>query len=211
MAVRIVLFEDNNTLRESLATLLNSSGEFEVVYHDKDLLAAEAIVGEYRPEVVIMDIDMPEISGIEGVRTIKELDPEIDIIMYTQFEEDDKLFSSLCAGADGYILKKTSPIRLLDAIQEVRLGGAPMSPAIARRVLGSFKADRPVSPKEYSLTNRELEILQLLIKGYSIKQIASELFIAFDTCRTHLRNIYRKLHVNCGKEAIAKVLQEKIV
>lgn len=211
MPVRIILFEDNTTLRESLVALLKSSDAFEVVYHDKDLLAAEAIVSIYAPEVVVMDIDMPGISGIEGVRKIKELNPEIDIIMYTQFEEDEKLFSSLCAGADGYILKKTSPLRLLDAIHEVRLGGAPMSPAIARKVLHSFKSGRPVSAKEYLLTARELQILQWLIKGYSIKQIASEMEIAFDTCRTHLRNIYRKLHVNCGKEAIAKVLQEKII
>jgi DNA-binding NarL/FixJ family response regulator len=129
--------------------------------------------------------------------------------MYTMFEDDEKLFNSLCAGANGYILKKTSPHKLFEAIREVTEGGAPMSPTIARRVLQSFEIKS--TAREYNLTPREKEILQLLIKGYSVKLIAAELKMAFDTARTHLRNIYQKLHVNCGKEAIAKVLKEKII
>ena len=140
---------------------------------------------------------------------IKEAKPETFVIMYTMFEDDEKLFNSLCAGANGYILKKTSPYKLFEAINEVIEGGAPMSPTIAKRVLQSFQ--NKSAPQQYHLSPRESEILQLLIKGYSIKTIAAELKIAFDTTRAHLRNIYQKLHVNCGKEAIAKVLSEKII
>jgi DNA-binding NarL/FixJ family response regulator len=129
--------------------------------------------------------------------------------MYTMFEDDEKLFNSLCAGANGYILKKTSPYKLFEAINEVMEGGAPMSPTIAKRVLQTFQ--NKSAARLYHLSPRETEILQLLIKGYSVKMIASELKIAFDTARAHLRNIYQKLHVNCGKEAIAKVLSEKII
>jgi DNA-binding NarL/FixJ family response regulator len=129
--------------------------------------------------------------------------------MYTMFEDDDKLFKSLCAGANGYILKKTAPDKLHEAINEVICGGAPMSPSIARKVLHSFRVSGKII--DYDLSKREKEILLLLIEGYPTKQIASELFIAFDTVRTHLKNIYVKLHVNCGKEAIAKALKERIV
>jgi DNA-binding NarL/FixJ family response regulator len=209
MAVSIIIFEDNDQLRESLVTLLNNSEEYKVVGDYGHVLEASNIIRRDRPEVVIMDIDLPEKSGIEGVRTIKEAKPETLVIMYTMFEDDEKLFNSLCAGANGYILKKTSPYKLFEAINEVMEGGAPMSPSIAKRVLQSF--ENKSAGRQYHLSPRETEILHLLIKGYSVKLIAAELKIAFDTTRAHLRNIYQKLHVNCGKEAIAKVLSEKII
>ena len=129
--------------------------------------------------------------------------------MYTVFEDDEKLFECLCAGANGYLLKKTPPARLFDAIQEVLEGGAPMSPVIARKVLNTFQVKE--TSNKYKLSPREIEVLQWLIKGYSIKIIAAEMNLAFDTVRSHLKNIYQKLHVNCGKEAIAKALSERIV
>jgi DNA-binding NarL/FixJ family response regulator len=190
-------------------TLLNNSEEYKVVGDYGHVLEAANIIRRDRPEVVIMDIDLPEKSGIEGVRKIKETKPETLVIMYTMFEDDEKLFNSLCAGANGYILKKTSPYKLFEAINEVMEGGAPMSPTIAKRVLQSF--ENKSAARQYHLSPRETEILHLLIKGYSVKLIAAELKIAFDTTRAHLRNIYQKLHVNCGKEAIAKVLSEKII
>ena len=150
-------------------------------------------------------------SGIDSIPIIKEMNPEVSVVMYTQFEEDEKLFQSLCAGADGYILKKTSPLKLVDAIDEVCNGGTPLSPAIAKKILRSFRQPTRMQSKRFNLTPKETAILQLLIKGYSVKLIASEENISYDTCRSHLRNIYRKLHVNCGKEAIAKVLAEKII
>ena len=209
MPVSIIIFEDNDQLRESLVTLLNNSEGYEVSGDHRNVMDAANIIRRYRPDVVIMDIDLPEKSGIEGVRIIKETKPETLVIMYTMFEDDEKLFNSLCAGANGYILKKTSPYKLFEAINEVMEGGAPMSPTIAKRVLQSFQ--NKSAAQQYHLSPRETEILHLLIKGYSIKTIAAELKIAFDTTRAHLRNIYQKLHVNCGKEAIAKVLSEKII
>lgn len=209
MPVSIIIFEDNEQLRHSLVTLLNNSEGYKVAGDYDNVIDAANIIRRQQPDVVIMDIDLPEKSGIEGVRIIKETEPETLVIMYTMFEDDEKLFNSLCVGANGYILKKTSPYKLFEAINEVMEGGAPMSPSIAKRVLQSFQNKSAV--RQYHLSPRESEILQLLIKGYSIKLIAAELKIAFDTTRAHLRNIYQKLHVNCGKEAIAKVLSEKII
>lgn len=208
MSHKIVLFEDNDRLRESLAYLLKMNG-YDVVGDYNNCLDAANIVRVYQPEVVLMDIDMPTVSGIEGVNTVKEARPETAVIMYTVFEEEEKLFKCLCAGANGYLLKKTPPAKLFEAIQDVLEGGAPMSPTIAKKVLSTFKTTR--DPGKYKLSAREIEVLQFLIKGYSIKQIASEMTLAFDTVRSHLKNIYQKLHVNCGKEAIAKALNERIV
>jgi DNA-binding NarL/FixJ family response regulator len=203
------LFEDDNQLRQLLTLLFSYNKEFQVIGDYADCKKCDFYVLRDEPDVVIMDIDMPGKSGIDGVRMIKEARPETLVIMYTMFEDDDKLFSSLCAGANGYILKKTAPDKLYDAIHEVIRGGAPLSPSIARKVLQSFRPSGRIV--DYDLSKREKQILELLTEGYAIKQIASELFIAFDTVRTHLKNIYVKLHVNCGKEAIAKVLKEKII
>lgn len=208
MQIRIAIFEDNDRLRETLVYLLKMS-DYEVVGDYGRCDDAATVIRVYTPDVVLMDIDMPGESGIEGVRIIKETRPETAVIMYTVFEDDEKLFQCLCAGANGYLLKKTPPARLFDAIHEVLEGGAPMSPTIARKVLLRFQ-DRPATNK-YDLSPREIEVLQWLSKGYSIKAIASEMFLAFDTVRAHLKNIYRKLHVNCGKEAIAKAISERIV
>ena len=188
--------------------LLNGLDEFKVVGEYGSCLDADTITRLYKPDVVLMDIDMPGDSGIHGVQLVKEANPATGVIMYTVFEDDEKLFQCLCAGANGYLLKKISPSHLFEAIQQVAEGGAPMSPSIARKVLSSFQHGKS---KQYSLSAREVEVLQLLIKGYSAKMIAAELSISFDTARFHLKNIYSKLHVNCGKEAIAKALSEHIV
>ncbi len=207
----IIIFEDDDQLRDSLVVLIGSShsNDYTVIGNFANAMDAAIIIRCYKPDVVIMDINMPGKTGIEAVREIKEERPQTFIIMYTMFENDENLFSSLCAGANGYILKKTSPFKLFEAINDVMEGGAPMSPSIAKRVLQSFEIKS--SEQHYHLTPREKELLQLLIKGHSIKAIAAELKISFDTARTHLKNIYPKLHVNCGKEAIAKVLRERIV
>lgn len=211
MAIRLVIFEDNEMLRKSLTILLGGSAEYTLAGAYSNVLDVKSVMIRDAPDVVILDIDMPKMDGISAIPIIKEVNPESSIIMYTQFEDDEKLFRSLCAGADGYVLKKTSPIKLIEAIEEVRKGGSPMSPAISRKVLASFRSRPKPAQDHYELTTRETEVLQLLVKGYSVKFIASELDIAFDTGRSHLRNIYRKLHVNCGKEAIAKILAEKII
>lgn len=209
MGIRVLIFEDNDRLRESLVYLLNTADDYEVVGGFDNCTEAGRLVRIYQPDVVLMDIDLPIHSGIEGVKLVKEARPDTAIIMYTVIEDNEKLFSCLCAGANGYLLKKTPPARLFDAIHEVMEGGAPMSPIIARKVLDSFNSYK--GSKIYDLSIRELEVLRLLVKGHSTKVIAATLFISFETVRSHLKNIYNKLHVNCGKEAIAKVLTEHIL
>ena len=208
MPVKILIFEDNDRLRDSLVALFGGMDEYELVGDYNNCLEADTIARVYKPDVVLMDIDLPGQSGIKGVGLIKVARPETAIIMYTVFEDDEKLFQCLCAGANGYLLKKTPPARLLDAISEVLEGGAPMSPLIARKVLDTFQQGKS---NRYHLSAREVDVLQLLTKGHSSKMIAAELNISFDTARYHLKNIYQKLHVNCGKEAIAKALGERIV
>jgi DNA-binding NarL/FixJ family response regulator len=208
MPTTIIIFEDDDQLRDSLVVLIGNSDDYIISGNYPNANDAAIIIRRDTPDVVIMDINMPGKTGVEAVAEIKEIRPLTLIIMYTMFEDDENLFSSLCAGANGYILKKTSPFKLFEAINEVMEGGAPMSPAIARRVIQSFEIKS--SGQQYHLTAREKEVLQLLTKGYSIKNIAADLQISFDTARTHLKNIYNKLHVNCGKEAISKALREKI-
>jgi DNA-binding NarL/FixJ family response regulator len=208
MAIRVIIFEDNDRLRQSLAYLLQSVPDYEMLGDYNNCLDAANITRVYMPDVVLMDIDMPGESGIKGVAKVKEARPQTAVIMYTVFEDDEKLFDCLCACANGYLLKKTPPEKIFEAIREVVEGGAPMSPAIAKKVIGSFQQTKPGN--QYNLTERELEVLQLLTKGHSTKAIADKLHIAFNTVRSHLKNIYTKLHVNCGKEAIAKVLGNHI-
>jgi DNA-binding NarL/FixJ family response regulator len=208
MPVKIIIFEDNDRLRESLAYLLNNQPGFEVCGDYGNCLDAANLTRVYQPDIVLMDIDMPGENGIRGVAIVKETRPETSVIMYTVFEDNEKLFQCLCAGANGYLLKKTPPAKLFNAIQEVLEGGAPMSPTVARKVLDSFQLGKN---NTYQLSRRELDVLKLLGKGYSAKMIGAELNISFDTARSHLKNIYAKLHVNCGKEAIAKALKERII
>ena len=208
MPIRIIIFEDNDKLRESLAYLLNSQPEYEMAGDYNNCIDAATITRVYKPDVVLMDIDMPGESGINGVKYVKEARPETSVIMYTVFEDDEKLFQCLCAGANGYLLKQTPPQKLFEGIKEVFEGGAPMSPMIAKKVLSKFQHGKN---NKYFLTPREIEVLQLLIKGYSAKMIAKDLNISFDTSRSHLKNIYQKLHVNSGKEAIGKALGEHIL
>ncbi|MGZ8538277.1 MAG: response regulator [Flavisolibacter sp.] len=208
MPISLILFEDNERLRESLVYLLNNTEGYQVLADYNHCNDAANIVRLYQPDVVLMDIDMPGDDGIIGVNKIKSARPLTSVIMFTVFEDDDKLFQCLCAGANGYLLKKTPPGKIFEAIQEVVEGGAPMSPSIARKVLSSFQKAKS---NQYHLTPREIEVLQHLTKGYSSKMIASELNISFDTARSHLKNIYTKLHVNCGKEAISKALTEHIL
>ena len=208
MAIRIIIFEDNDKLRESLAYLIKTQPEYEMIGDFNNCNDAANIARIFEPDVVLMDIGMPGQSGINGVRFIKEARPQTAVIMYTVFEDDDKLFECLCAGANGYLLKQTAPQKLFDGIQEVIAGGAPMSPVIAKKVLNSFQHSRS---NKYFLTPREIDVLNLLIKGYSAKMIAHDLIISFDTARAHLKNIYLKLQVNSGKQAIVKAFGEHII
>jgi DNA-binding NarL/FixJ family response regulator len=210
MANRIIIFEDNQRLRQSLKILLDGVDGYSVCGDYENCIDAANIVEEQKPDVVIMDIDMPGVDGIRGLQVIKEHRPQTYIIMHTVLEDEDRLFQCLCLGANGYILKNSSFVNLLDAIENVLHGGAPLSPSIAKKVLQSFRQDPP-APLSYRLSERETEIIKYLVKGYSYKMIANACHISLDTVRGHIRNIYVKLHVNCGREAVVKALRDKIV
>jgi len=206
----ISIFEDNEKLRDLMELLIGSSSEFSVIGTYSNAYDIVNRVRNDNPDVIIMDIDMPEYNGIEGVRAVKKQFPNIKIIMHTVFDDDDRLFTCLSYGADGYILKKDAPTSLFNAIKEVLSGGAPMSAGIATRVLQTFRITEKPS-NNYNLTEREKEILEFLTKGFSYRMIGIECGISIETVRRHLKNIYQKLHVQCGTEAVAKAIQERLL
>ena len=210
MAYNLIIYDDNDRLRNTLEALLTESSGFVVKasFNHCDQ-ALEQIQANY-PDLIIMDIDMPGIGGINGVSLIKGTFPEIRIVMHTVFEDDEKIFDSLCAGADGYLLKSTNPLKLVQSLHELMEGGASMSPFIAQRVLRFFRESRKVS-HEFHLTKRELEVLAWLVKGHSYKMISQQCQISIDTVKKHLQNIYHKLHVSCATEAVAKAIRHKII
>jgi DNA-binding NarL/FixJ family response regulator len=209
MPVKILIFEDNTNLREGLCQLLMLREEFQIVGNYAEARQAKEIVMNCRPDVVLMDIDMPGINGVEAVRQIREYDLTTQIIMLTVFDDNSHVFDALMAGANGYLLKRNVSDRLVLAIQEVLEGGAPMSPSIARLVINQLHVQKPAN--QYLLSEREKEILRSLSKGNSFKLIAADLGISFETVRTHIKRIYDKLHVHSQGEAISKALNEKLV
>jgi DNA-binding NarL/FixJ family response regulator len=209
-SVPVALYEDNVKLRELLALMINGTDGFYVVGTYDSCLNVDADTSSQKPELVIMDIDMPGCNGIDGVRLIKEIDVNIKVIMHTVFDDDDKLFACLTNGADGYLLKKDTSLHLLPAMREVIEGGAPMSPGIARKVIQAFKENKSY-PDQYHITARERQVLELLAKGFSYRRIGIEFSISPETVKRHLKNIYQKLHVQCGPEAVAKAIREKII
>jgi DNA-binding NarL/FixJ family response regulator len=210
MSTQIMLFEDNLRLRQSLKILLEGVEGYSVCGDYDNCEQAVLAIQEFQPDVVIMDIDMPRVDGIEGLKLIKEYRPQTYIIMHTVLEDEEKLFQCLCQGANGYILKNASFVHLLEAIDNVLKGGAPLSPSIAKKVLQSFR-ENTTDRKKYNLSERETEVIKYLVKGFSYKMIASACHVSLDTVRGHIRNIYIKLHVNCGREAVVKALRDRIV
>lgn len=170
-------------------------------------------IKKLEPEVLLMDIGLPGMSGIEGIKKAKEIQPELTILVLTVYEENELVFDALCAGACGYLVKKTPPSKLLEAIKEAYEGGSPMSANIARKVIDFFQNKRPraQNPNNSILTSREKEILASLVEGNSFKAIAESLFISIETVRFHFRNIYKKLHVHSQSEAVAKAIKEGII
>jgi DNA-binding NarL/FixJ family response regulator len=207
----ILVYEDRPDLRGSLEMLLGGLPDLQLAGAFPNCKNVAEEVAVHQPDVVLMDINMPEYDGLYGLQIIKETSPETEVIMFTVFEEEDKIFASLEAGASGYLLKDTPPMKLYEAIKDVILGGAPMSPGIARRVLERFKKPPVAHAHTFHLSKRETEILTLLVKGHTYKRIAADCFISMDTVRGHLKNIYAKLQVNSGKEAVAKALRHRIV
>ncbi len=212
MPVNIIIFEDNATLRDSLRSLLALSGDYKVIAAYADCSHVTEQIKESKPDVILMDIDMPGINGIEAVKKIRGFNQNVQIIMLTVFDDNTHVFEAMYAGANGYLLKKYVSDKLINSIREVLDGGAPMSPSIARMIIGNMQQPlATVSANDYMLTAREKEVLQFLSKGNSFKMIAAELFISIDTVRTHIKRIYDKLHVRSQIEAVSKAINEKLV
>lgn len=206
----IVIYDDNPGRRESLRMLLESHDEFIVTGDFADCSNVKAQIEELQPDVVLMDIQMPLVDGLEGVRIIKEYYPNIYVIMQTVFEDDEKIFDAMRYGASGYILKKTDPRQIIQAIEEVRRGGSPMTPSIATRVLHFFRKQHETKPDQYGLSEREKEILQFLVDGMSYKMIAERLDISYNTVNSHIKKIYDKLQVHSVSEAVSKAIRSNI-
>jgi len=204
--LKVAIVEDNNTLRNSLENLFNRTEGMKCVASLGNLMNVVSELSKADPNIVLMDIGLPNISGIEGVRTVKANFPEIQIMMFTVFEDDDSIFDAIKAGASGYLLKKSAPDEILEAIRELHQGGAPMSPIIARKVVTSFQTHQN-SVQEYELTVREKEILYALVDGLSYKKIADKYCVSISTVRTHICSIYQKLHVHTKAQAVARVLK----
>jgi DNA-binding NarL/FixJ family response regulator len=205
----ILIYEDNNNLRESVCSLLGLVDGYEVVGAFADCSLLETQVQLLKPDVILMDIDMPGMNGIEAVKKIRTFNNSVQIIMLTIFDDSEHVFNALYNGANGYLLKKFISDKLIDAINEILQGGAPMSPVIARMVIGSMQ--RQKVNDSYKLTSREKDILLLLSQGNSFKMIAAALNLSLDTVRTHTKHIYDKLHVNSQVEAVSKALNERLV
>jgi len=208
---KLLIYEDNPQLREGLTMLINGSDGFEVLSAFKNCNNVEDEVRAFKPDVILMDIDMPGTNGIEGLKRIREIDTDVKILMLTVFDDNKNVFDAISNGANGYVLKKTPPARLLEYIQEAQTGGAPMTSSIATQVLRMFSSLNNEKGEDYDLSEREKQVLQLLVNGYSYKMIASEMFIAIDTVRSHIKKIYEKLHVNSKSEAVSKAFRNKIV
>jgi DNA-binding NarL/FixJ family response regulator len=202
--INVAIVEDEDNVRKGLAALINGSEGFRCVLTYSSAEKALPELLKNSPNVVLMDLNLPGMSGIECIRRLKARQPALPIMVLTVYEDDDKIFESLRAGASGYLLKKTPPARLLEAILDLQNGGSPMSSSIARKVVQTLQAMGPSSKEAENLSKREHEILAYLAKGYRYKEIADALFISIETVRTHLHNIYEKLHVRSRSEAVLK-------
>lgn len=208
---KVLLYDDHSGLRLSIQALLDAEDDMVLTGALPHALAVTEDINQYSPQIVLMDIDMPGISGIEAVRRIRATDETLPILMLTVFDDNDRIFDAVCAGASGYILKSSAPEELPQAIRSVLSGGAPMTGSVARKVLQMVPRARHIQHETYYLSDRETETLQLLVNGYSYKMIAAELNLSIDTIRFHIKKIYDKLHVHSATEAVSKTLKNNIL
>ena len=210
-ALKVGIIEDQSKIREGLRSLIDGTDGYRCVCSFGSMEEALAKIDRELPDVLLLDIGLPGMSGIEGIRRIKDLHPGLSVLMLTVYDDDQRIFDALCAGASGYLLKKTPPARLLECLQEVMGGGAPMSPDVARRVVALFREIRPPAEAGHQLTPHEIRILKLLVEGYNYKTAADELDVSINTIRFHMRSIYEKLQVHSKSEAVSKALRHRIV
>lgn len=209
--IRIMLFEDNADFIDSLSELIENSDGMELVAVFNNCKNVVRNILQYRPDIVLMDIDMPVENGLQGLRAIRVSENEVPVLMLTVFDDNERVFQSICNGASGYILKRSTPEKIIEAIKDAHDGGAPMTPSVAKQVLKLFSQPFKKSEDLQTLTAREHDVLSCLVRGYSYKMASSDLNITIETLRYHIKNIYSKLHVNSKSEAVAKALHNKIV
>jgi DNA-binding NarL/FixJ family response regulator len=210
-SLKVGIIEDQPKIREGLRSLIDGTDGYRCVGAFGSMEEALAKIAHELPDVVLVDIGLPGMSGIEGTRRLKDSHPALAVLMLTVYDDDRRIFDAMCAGACGYLLKKTPPARLLESLKEVVGGGAPMSPEIARRVVALFREIRPPERADYQLTAHEIRILALLVEGHNYKTAADELGVSINTIRFHMRSIYEKLQVHSKSEAVSKALRSRIV
>lgn len=212
MAIRVFVYDDNLDRQEALKLLIETTHDMEYIGAKQNCSSVLEDIKSARPDVVLMDIDMPKVNGIEGLKLIRQYAPAVFIIMQTVFEDAEKIFEAIRSGANGYFLKKTEPFKLIEGIREVLHGGAPMTASVAKKVLDVFN-QQPIKPMvtTFDLTVREKEILSMLSKGMSYKMIAESGQISFNTVNSHLKKIYEKLHVHSATEAVVLAIENKLV
>jgi DNA-binding NarL/FixJ family response regulator len=209
--IRVMIVEDRHETREGLAALIDGTEGYQCVARFRSMEDALAGMRLPHPHVALMDIGLPGMSGIEGVRVLRARYPDLLVLMLTVYDDDERIFDALCAGACGYLLKKTPPARLLEGLKEVVDGGAPMTPDVARRVVTLFREVRPPTRADYALTPHEIRLLKLLTDGHNYQTAATELGISVHTVSFHLRQIYAKLQVHSKTEAVAKALKHGLL
>jgi DNA-binding NarL/FixJ family response regulator len=210
-STKVAIIEDHQKFREALEFLINHTDGYHCVGTFRSMEEALAKIKFNLPDVALVDIGLPGMSGVDGVRILKERYPSVVYLMNTVYDDDERIFQALCAGASGYLLKKTPPAKLLESLQQAIEGGAPMSPEVARRVLGLFRQISPPEYEDYQLTPHELRLLKLLTEGHSYKTAAAQLDVSVKTISFHLQKIYEKLQVHSKSEAVAKALRNRLV
>ena len=209
--IQVTLIEDERDVREGLTVLINGSPGFRCIASFRTMEDALHSIGDRIPHVVLTDIGLPGMSGIEGTRVLKERYPNLPVVALTVYDDDEDVFAALCAGASGYLLKNTTPVRLLESLKEVASGGAPMSPTVAHRVIRLFRQFRPPETANHDLTGQETQLLKLIVDGHTYKTAAAKLGITVRTVSFHLQNVYQKLQVHSKTEAVARALREHLV
>jgi len=211
MAIKVLIYDDNVALRNSMEVLLNDVDDFEVVAAMPNAETIAADLKTFKPDVVLMDIDMPAVNGVEAVKLIRKINNQLPVIMLTVFDDNENIFKAICAGASGYILKRYATEEIPAAIRNVLTGGAPMTGSVARKVLQMVPQAKDEQHEKADLSPKETAILQLLVNGYSYKMIATEIGISIDTVRFHIKKIYDKLHVHSATEAVSRALKDKLL
>ncbi|HEX3746660.1 MAG TPA: response regulator transcription factor [Bryobacteraceae bacterium] len=207
----MALVEDDRRIRDGLASLIDATPGYRCELAFRSMEDALARPWNAVPDVALVDIGLPGMSGIEGLGRLRERYPKMALLMLSVYEDDERIFQALCAGASGYLLKKTPPEKILEYLGEVLRGGAPMSPEVARRVVSLFREIRPPEKVDYDLTPHELRLLRLLVEGHNYQSAAAELGVTFSTINFHMQNIYGKLQVHSKSEAVAKALRQRLV